>query len=134
MIVPPEAGRSAGAAADMPIPEMNPPAEPGGPRSRSTTGTEIAATGDMPIREMNAEPQASGIQPRPMSGAGTVGAGEMPIRDMNAEAQQPTGAQVETAHEREKRLAYLRDRGDNHPSKGSAGPGEMPTRDMNASG
>ena len=99
-----------------------------------TAATEIAGTGDMPIRDMNAEPQAGGTQPRPMSGTETAGSGEMPIRDMNAEPRQPTGAQVETAHEREKQLAYLRDRGDSHPSKRSAGPGEMPTSGMNASG
>lgn len=91
-----------------------------------------AGAGEMPIREMNAE--SVGTQSRPMSGTEAAGTGEMPIREMNAEPQQPAVAPVETAHEREKLAAYLRDRQGGQASKGSAGAGEMPARDMNTAG
>jgi hypothetical protein len=131
MTVPPEAGSSAGAG-EMPIPEMNAQPQPGGTQSRSMSGTVVAGTGEMPIREMNAAPQPGGS--RPMSGTEVAGTGEMPIQEMNAEPQQPGGAPVETAHEREKLSAYLRDRQGSQASKRSAGAGEMPAPGMNASG
>ena len=128
MTVPPEAG-SAADSGYMPIPEMNTQPQPSGAQSRPIGGAEVTGAGEMPMREMNAEPQS-----RPMSGAEVAGTGDMPIREMSAEPQQPGGGPLETAHEREKLAAYLRNRQGGQASKGSAGPGEMPTRDMNASG
>src|SRR6266576_1886791 len=133
MKVPPQATGSPGAG-DMPIPEMNAQPQPGRAQSPPISGTEVAGTGDMPIQDMNAEPQPGGAQSRPIGGTEVVGAGDMPIRDMNAEPQLPASAPLQTAHEREKLSAYLRERQGSQASKGSAGAADMPAGDMNASG
>ena len=97
------------------------------------TGASVGA-GEMPTREMNAQYQPGGTG-SPLLNAAAVApsAGEMPMREMNAAAAQPLGrAQVDTAHEREKLDAYVRDRQDREAANGSASAGDLATREMNA--
>ena len=90
------------------------------------------SSGEMSTREMNAASRP-GETPVP-SATEVAGTSDMPIREMNSEPQQPGGGRVETAHEREKLLAYLRDRQRSQAAGGSVGAGEMPARNMNSSG